>query len=116
MKLLKRIFCCFARLKRYVSFLYTCYFSPSTRRPYAVPHYTVQSGGNSIYLFDLKGQPTLFIIVGLTAALRVLCCKCRQTLFEIGVVGLHLNDAAMLVKIDHGCLLLLVSPVLIKPP
>ena len=55
---------------------------------------------------NFKGQPGLLIIVGLAAALRVLCRKCCQPLFEIGVVGLHLNDAAMLVKIDHGCLLL----------
>ena len=25
---------------------------------------------------DLKGQPALLIIIGLAAALRVLCCKC----------------------------------------
>ena len=31
--------------------------------------------------------------------MRVLCRKCHQPLFEIGVVGLHLNDAAILVKI-----------------
>ena len=37
---------------------------------------------------DLKGQPALFIIVGLAAALRVLCRKCRQQLFEIGIVYL----------------------------
>ena len=41
---------------------------------------------------DLKGQSALFIIVGLAAALRVLCRKCRQPLFEIGVVGLDFND------------------------
>ena len=42
--------------------------------------------------FNIKGQPSLLIIVGLTAALRVLCRKCRQPLFEIGVVGLDFND------------------------
>ena len=42
---------------------------------------------------NFKGQPALLIIVGLAAALRVLCRKCCQPLFEIGVVGLHLNDA-----------------------
>jgi hypothetical protein len=52
----------------------------------------------------------LLIIVGLTAALRVLCRKCCQPFFEIGVMGLHLNDAAMLVKVNHGCLLLLGKP------
>ncbi len=45
--------------------------------------------------FNFKGQPALLVIVGLTAALRVLCRKCRQPFFEIGVVGLRLNDAAM---------------------
>ena len=59
---------------------------------------------------NLKGQPALLIIVGLTAALRVLCRKCRQPLFESGIVSLHLNEAAMLVKIDHGCLLPLGKP------
>ena len=41
---------------------------------------------------NLKGQPALLVIVGLAAALRVLCRKCRQPLFEIGVVGLDFND------------------------
>ena len=59
---------------------------------------------------NLKGQPALFVIVGLATALRVLCRKCRQPPFKIGVVGLHLNDAAMLIKIDHGRLLLLGKP------
>ena len=42
--------------------------------------------------FNIKGQPSLLIIVGLAAALRVLCRKCRQPLFEIGVVGLDFLD------------------------
>ena len=41
---------------------------------------------------NFKGQPGLLVIVGLAAALRVLCRKCRQSLFEIGVVGLDFND------------------------
>ena len=41
---------------------------------------------------NFKGQPSLLIIVGLAAALRVLCRKCCQPLFEIGVVGLDFND------------------------
>ena len=41
---------------------------------------------------NFKGQPALLIIVGLAAALRVLCRKCRQPLFEIGVVSLDFND------------------------
>ena len=32
------------------------------------------------------------VCIGLAAALRVLCRKCRQPLFEIGVVGLDFND------------------------
>ena len=59
---------------------------------------------------NFKGQPALLIIVGLAAALRVLCRKYRQPLFEISIVGLHLDHAAMLVKIDHRCLLLLGKP------
>ena len=54
---------------------------------------------------NLKGQPALFIIVGLAAALRVLCRKCRQQLFEIGIVCLYHNDAAILVKTNHGLLI-----------
>ena len=41
---------------------------------------------------NLKGQPALLVIVGLAAALRVLCRKCCQPLFEIGVVGLDFLD------------------------
>ena len=41
---------------------------------------------------NLKGQPALFVCVGLAAALRVRCRKCRQPLFEIGVVGLDFLD------------------------
>ena len=52
----------------------------------------------------------MLVIVGLAAALWVLCRKCRQPLFEIGVVCLHLNNSAMLVKINHGCLLLFGKP------
>ena len=58
------------------------------------PFFTVWGGqpkAQSPFL-NLKGQPALFIIVGLAAALRVLCRKCRQPLFEIGVVGLDFND------------------------
>ena len=49
-----------------------------------------------------KGEPPLAdskfhaarvrVCVGLTAALLVLCRKCCQPLFEIGVVGLDFND------------------------
>ena len=49
-----------------------------------------------------KGEPPLAdfefhaacvrVCVGLAAALRVLCRKCCQPLFEIGVVGLDFND------------------------
>ena len=68
--------------------------------PCGVPRYTAQSAESS----------ALLVIVGLAAALRVLCRKCCQPLFEIGVVGLHLNDAAILVKIDHSYLLLFGKP------
>ena len=50
-----------------------------------------QSKAQSPFL-NLKGQPDLFVIVGLAAALRVLCRKCRQPIFEIGVVVLDFND------------------------
>ena len=49
-----------------------------------------------------KGEPPLAdfkfhaarvrVCVGLAAALRVLCRKCCQPLFEIGIVGLDFND------------------------
>lgn len=41
---------------------------------------------------NFKGQPALLVIISLAAALRVLCRKCRQPFFEIGVVGLDFND------------------------
>ena len=37
---------------------------------------------------NFKGQTALRVIGGLAAALRVLCRKCHQPLFEIGVVGI----------------------------
>ena len=58
------------------------------------PFFTVWGGqpkAQSPYL-NLKGQPAPFVCVGLTAALRMLCRKCCQPLFEIGVVGLDFND------------------------
>ena len=59
------------------------------------PFFTVWGGqpkAQSPFL-NLKGQPArVRVCVGLTAALRVLCRKCRQPLFEIGVVGLDFND------------------------
>ena len=54
--------------------------------------------------FNLKGQPALFVIVDLAAALRVLLRKCCQPLFQIGIVGLHLDHTTILVKIDGGSL------------
>ena len=81
-----------------------------TRRP--APFLAIRGGQPKTQppFLNLKGQPSLLVIVGLAAALRVLCRKCCQPLFEIGVVCLHLNHAAMLVKIDHGCLLLFGKP------
>ena len=58
------------------------------------PFFTVWGGqpkAQSPFL-NLKGQPALFVCVGLAAALWVLCRKCCQPLFEIGVVGLDFND------------------------
>lgn len=59
------------------------------------PFFAIRSG-------QPKGEPPLAdfkfhaarvrVCVGLAAALRVLCRKCRQPLFEIGVVGLDFND------------------------
>ena len=81
-----------------------------TRRP--ASFFTVrccQSEAQPSFL-NFKAQPALLVIISLAAALRVLCRKCRQPFFKIGVVGLHLDHAAMLVKIDHRCLLLLGKP------
>jgi len=49
----------------------------------------------------------LLIIVNLVAALRVLLRKCGQPLFQIGIVGLHLDHIAKLVKIDGSSLFFL---------
>ena len=93
-----------------ITFFIQIMTSPHARRP--APFLAVrcsQTEAQSAFL-NFKGQPALLVIVGLAAALRVLCRKCRQPFFEIGVVGLHLNDAAILVIIDSGCLLLLGKP------
>ena len=85
-------------------------FCTLTRRPF--PFLAVQRSQAKAQppFLNLKGQPALLVIVGLAAALRVLCRKCRQPLLGISVVGLHFNQAAMLVKTDSGCLLLLGKP------
>lgn len=98
-----------ARMKTFLKFQ-SVLLRPFTRRPF--PFLAIrrsQTEAQSAF-FNLKGQSTLFVIVGLAAALRVLCRKCRQPLFEGGVVGLHLDHSAMLIKIDHRCLLLLGKP------
>ena len=59
---------------------------------------------------NLKGQPALLIIVGLAAALRVLCRKCCQPLFEIGVVGVDMDKGVFLVKPNISGLFLLRKP------
>lgn len=63
--------------------------------PLRLPPYGVRGG-------QPKGEPPLAdfkfhaarvrVCVGLVAALRVLCRKCCQPLFEIGVVGLDFLD------------------------
>lgn len=67
-----------------------------------------------------KGEPSLadfklhaalvWVCVGLTALAGVGCGIGGQPVIDVGVVGLHLDHAAMLVKIDYGCLLLLGQP------
>ena len=70
----------------------TVLFCLFARRPAAfLAVWGSQTEAQSAFL-NLKGQPALLIIVGLAAALRVLCRKCRQPLFEIGVVVLDFND------------------------
>ena len=66
--------------------------------------------------FNFKGQPALLVIVNLAAALRMFFCKCCQSLFQIGVVGLHLDHAAVLVKIDSCGLFFLGKPCSHKNP
>ena len=56
-------------------------------------------------LLDLERQPALPIIIGLPAQVRVLLGVCSQPLFLVRVVGLHLNDTALLIKKDTCCLL-----------
>ena len=78
--------------------------------PCGVPRYTAQSAESSTALSQFQRSARLARHRRSGAALRVLCRKCCQPLFEIGVVGLHLNDAAILVKIDHSYLLLFGKP------
>ena len=58
---------------------------------------------------NFKGQPALLVIVGLAAALRVLCRKYRQPLFKVGIMGLYLDHAVILVKTDGSCLFSLMN-------
>jgi hypothetical protein len=54
---------------------------------------------------DLKGQPALFVIVGLPAQIGMLCRVPCQPLFEIGIVRLNLDGFAGFIKKDAGCFL-----------
>lgn len=54
---------------------------------------------------NLKGQLTLFVIVGLPAQVGILCRVLCQPLFERGIVRLNFNGFAGFVKIDAGCFL-----------
>jgi len=51
---------------------------------------------------DLKGQPTLFVIVGLPAQIGMLCCILCHPLFERGIMRLNFDGFAGFVKIDAG--------------
>ena len=51
---------------------------------------------------DLKGYPTLFIIVGLPAQVGMLCRVLCQPVFERRIVRLNFNGFAGFVKIDAG--------------
>ena len=60
-----------------------------------------QTDGETLAV-DLKGQPTLFIIVGLPAQVGILCRVLRQPLFERGIVRLNFDGFAGFIKIDAG--------------
>ena len=86
------------------------FLRPLTRRLFPFLAVRRSQSKTQSAFFNFKGQTALLVIVGLAAALRVFCRKCCQPFFEIGVMGLLLNDAAILVKIDHCCLLLFSKP------
>ena len=88
----------------------TPFFFAHSLAPVSVPHCTVLSVGSSAVLSQFQRSDRLARHRRSAAALRVLCRKCHQPLFEIGVVGLHLDHTAILVKIDHRCLLLFGKP------
>ena len=60
-----------------------------------------QTDGETLAV-DLNGQPTLFIIVGLSAQVGILCRVLRQPLFERGIMRLNLDGFAGFIKIDAG--------------
>ena len=51
---------------------------------------------------DLKGYPTLFIIVGLPAQIGICRCILRQPLFERGIMRLNFDGFTGFVKINAG--------------
>ena len=60
-----------------------------------------QANGKALTV-DFKGQPALFVIVGLPAQIGMLCCILRQPLFERGIMRLNFDGFASFVKIDAG--------------
>ena len=55
-------------------------------------------------LLDLECHSALPIVIRLPAQVGVLLGVCSQPLFQVRVVGLHLNDTALLIKKDACCL------------
>ena len=78
--------------------------------PCAVPHYTARSAESSTVLFQYQRSALLAHHRRSDGSIAGTLPQMLSAAFEIGVVGLHLNDAAMLVKINHGCLLLFGKP------
>lgn len=60
-----------------------------------------QANGKALTV-DFKGQPALFVIVGLPAQIGMFCCILCHPLFERGIMRLNFDGFASFVKIDAG--------------
>ena len=65
---------------------------------------------------NLKPHATLFIDINELAKVRIGCGVGSQTLFELGVVGIDLGGAVVLVEIQFGYFSFLLGDIFYSKP
>ena len=66
--------------------------------------------------FDFKGKPSLLIVIGLAAMIRVHDSELAKPLFQICIMGLHLNQITIFIKINCSCFLPFVKSCFYEIP